>query len=220
MDQHTGCLNPSYATPLLNKLKLDMSSKNLNATMKSVELAYWDYLDNYHFKNRHSYPHLRMYDFLEKALVYHNCTEDTVRQTRQYCRLYDRYKKSIPTAGVILYFGNMFVIVKMKTARNWSMPKGKQDGHETLLQTAIREFSEETGIDLDECIDINTQSKLICKTLFYIVEADHKQPSFSGYNKNEISDVKWISFLKVLSSPQNFSRQTVAAAEYLKSIQI
>lgn len=214
MDQRTGCLLLESVTPQMSKLVLDFTDTALFQTMKNVEHAYWDYLDNYASKNRHKYPHIRMPAFLQTIMEYNKCTQE-LKNVHIYCKLYDRYKKSLPTAGVILHHGTEFVVVRMKTAKIWSMPKGKQDQGEPIERTAIREFREETGIDLEDLITDRTPQYTVLKTLFYIIEADHRQPRFKDYNANEIAEVKWVSATDVLRQQSKYSKQTVAAAELL-----
>ncbi len=214
MDQRTGLVSDSI-TPMMSKLKLNFSKETVNDTMKSVELAYWDYLDNYSQKNKRRYPHVHMYVFLLRLMEYHKASPADVSNAHTYCKLYDRYKKSLPTAGVILHCKDQFVVVRMKTAKIWSMPKGKKDNGETSEQTAVREFMEETGIDLEDLITETTPHKSILKTVFYIVEADSMQNKFHGYNVNEIGEVKWVSIGEILTDTTKYSRQATAAAETL-----
>ena len=207
--------NHNDITPMMSKLKLIFSIDAINSTMKLVELTYWDYLDNYRQKNKHRYPYIPINLFLLKLMNYHKSNCYDIRNVNTYCKAYESYKKTLPTAGVLLHCKDHFVVIRMKTAKIWSMPKGKQDNLETSEQTAIREFMEETGIDLGHLITPTSLHMNILKTVFYIVEADSMSNKFHGYNTNEIGDVKWVSIVDILDNTKHYSKQVTQAAEIL-----
>ena len=79
--------------------------------------------------------------------------------------------------------------------RDWSFPKGKQDPGETLLQTAIREVKEETGLtclaqDLVGRVNYVVSEKKLKKEVTYwtmTVESGEFQPN------NEVDEIQWVS---------------------------
>jgi predicted NUDIX family NTP pyrophosphohydrolase len=52
-------------------------------------------------------------------------------------------KKKLDTEYLLVHFGGPFW--KNKQAGAWSIPKGEQEKGESLIDTALREFTEETG---------------------------------------------------------------------------
>lgn len=79
---------------------------------------------------------------------------------------------------------------------------------------AVGKVKEETGLDIGDIISSSTICN-IQRTQFYIVEADELIPSFTGYNHNEIADIKWFEFSQIMQTPKKFSKQVRAAAQYL-----
>ena len=76
--------------------------------------------------------------------------------------------------------------------RDWSFPKGKQDPGETLLQTAIREVKEETGVkkisvqkEIDLTLHIFKRNKIyqLKQTHWFLMKS-----KFSGKLKPEINE--------------------------------
>jgi ADP-ribose pyrophosphatase YjhB (NUDIX family) len=185
--------------------------KDSFSAMKAFEQAHWDYIDNYNRRDSRRFPYMKNTELLERVLQHQGACTDNARD---YIRQYERYKKSLPTAGCILLHSDRMAVVKIKCCEVYSMPKGKQDKGETLMQTAIRETREETGLDLDDTIGENTPFENIHKTRFYIVELD--QPvRFRDYNRNEVSAVIWVPLNAIVCNPRMYSRQTVACAEYI-----
>jgi 8-oxo-dGTP pyrophosphatase MutT (NUDIX family) len=211
------CLDECVTLPHnMQKIQLDLSAPNLMRTMKAVELAHWDYLDNYvHHAKGAYYPHMKIVPFLECLMWYNKVP---IVDAALHVKAYDRYKKTVPTAGVVLYCGCMFVVIRMRSSLIWSMPKGKSEEGEELTDTASREFCEETGIELSELITRETPKRYIHKSTFYFVEADHMQTTFTGYNTNEVMDVKWVSTCDVLHDLTHYSKQTVAVADELQTM--
>ena len=81
-------------------------------------------------------------------------------------------KKLISAGGVIIYQNKVLLL---KREKSWVFPKGKVKEGESLIQTAIREIFEETGIKVnDKSIEIgNTNYKYMTndeqfeKTVYY-----------------------------------------------------
>lgn len=209
--------NKVLDTPKISELVLDF--QNLIPTMKAIEYAYWDYLDNYTTHNKHTYPGYSFKTFVDiicrKNGKFVNVTD--------YCSQYDKYKKKIPTAGCIFYHRNsdgLYLTTVMirqygKLAkRMFSMPKGKQEDYEkTLLETAIRETWEETGLDIKTLITPETPTIIINKTLFYVIKSDNLV-DFSAHQNREIEKVKWTHELEVTMNPDFYSRQVHEAMKY------
>lgn len=216
-----GSLVNNLPYSLVNRVNIDLeSNESVLRTFKDIERSHWDYLDNYRDMNRRKYPTLNIYQFSRKLFNDQNM-ETTIKDIENYIKQYNRYKKSIPTAGVIFYhnYGDSadFVVIKMRYARIWSMPKGKKDPDDIdLMTTAYREFKEETGLDLEDCLNDDLPYKNICKTCFYLLESDVRNRYFNGYNTKEIDAVKWVSVRSVISSPDNYSKQVQLTARYLQ----
>lgn len=182
-----------------------------NSAMTVTEKLYWDYIDNYVGKEPGCY-YLKLTQFLERVLP-----NELVPQAHDYVRRWTKYKKTIPTAGVVLTHKDGFLLlVRIRGATLWSMPKGKKEPNEDdLTTTACREFLEETGIDVSDFINEQTVSRTVVKTKFYYIESDTKV-NVSQYQTNEIAQVRWVSIKEVLRDRQTrFSKQAVAVAETL-----
>lgn len=78
--------------------------------------------------------------------------------------------QSLPVRQVYVWYltsDHKFLIVS-KDGRNWQLPGGKPDPGESLVQTAVRELAEETGVSIADLAD---------------------QLKFFGYNRvTELSD--------------------------------
>lgn len=180
--------------------------------MIALEHIYWKYLDEYNEVDRLQYPYMSFHTFIEQV--------STCSNIKDALRHYNRYKKSLNTAGIIFYYKDndhpneiYFVVVKINRAPIYSMPKGKQDFKETIVETASREFKEETGIDLSEYISNTTPRCSILKTIFFIVESD--SIFHINYQSNEIKNVKWVSCTEVLNNPEVYSKQVFLTAKSL-----
>ena len=215
---------------IINNLRVNLdTNRDIISTFKEIEKGHWDYLDNYRDQDRVRYPTMSIYQFSQKVL-----SSKGIRtgkgDIQNYIRIFNRYKKSLPTAGVVFYHrapsassaseSNIyFVVVRMRFSGVWSMPKGKKELNEELMRTAKREFLEETGIDLEDHISATTAKTNINKTLFYLVESDSMNNKFDGYNQREIEEVRWVNAAEA-TNVSEYSRQTVAVAKFLMSKEI
>ena len=103
-------------------------------------------------------------------------------------------------------------LIIQSTEGLWGFPKGHPEGDETPLQTALREFTEETGIT--EC-EIVSEKTFIEKYVFdrngvstnkinefYVGIVSNSQLRIQ---KEELNDARWVSYevaLKTLSFPE------------------
>lgn len=199
----------------LDQSKLQFATKQqIINSMTLLEKSYWNYIDKFNRFDQCKFPMYKLPDFIQKV-----CKDVNRTDAYQYFKTYNHYKKSIPTAGIIMYYRDeqqelWFIVVRINRCKIFSMPKGKQDKGELIRDTAIREFHEETGIDLCEYITENTSYASIYKTLFYIVESDSKV-SVDKFKTREISQVKWVKCTDVIKYAKHYSKQTVETAKYL-----
>jgi len=125
-------------------------------------------------------------------------------------------------AGVILRSGDQVLIVQTKSILNpytqlvtpavWGFPKGRMapedmsdDAIDSLIACGIRELFEETGLQLTirkthKRIRLGTTKLFICWL---------KEPCSISYtnvkDKNEISDIRWISIAELRSGVHNMN---------------
>jgi 8-oxo-dGTP pyrophosphatase MutT (NUDIX family) len=202
-------------------LQLDLSFKNEDDTLNSiraVESAYWDYIDNYNKESPRRYPYLKLVQFFEQIMW--KRFPDLVDHVPDMIKRYTKYKKSLATDGVIMYTmdgGLKLLLVRINGSRIWSMPKGKRESGEESLACAVREFREETGIDISDTATRDMDSVAILKTNFYVLESDY-QISLKGYRTNEISGVRWVDCKEIQANRDCYSKQVIFALNYLKEI--
>jgi 8-oxo-dGTP pyrophosphatase MutT (NUDIX family) len=111
--------------------------------------------------------------------------------------------------------GLKVLLVRITGSKIWSMPKGKRESGEESWDCAVREFEEETGIDISDTATRDMESVSILKTNFFLLEADYPIPT-RRYRTNEISGVKWASVKDILHHKEDYSKQAILVAEYLK----
>lgn len=93
--------------------------------------------------------------------------------------LTEEKEKRYNTAGVAIIYNDKLLMVKSSNSSNWSLPKGILEPNEDILEGALRELSEETGIKLSkkQILKYNNQPqkhnytnfKNKNKTLFYYI---------------------------------------------------
>ena len=191
-------------------LKFDFETdKQLNATMKAIELKYWDYLDNYNSS------YITQYDFLEKLLIENGQHTEHHDKNTHYWRKYEKYKRTIPTSGIIIRDKDEIVVVKGYRCPVYGMPKGKHEENEASLTAALREVREETGLIFTPEDLVSLIPVLHHKTYFYTVYANKNTTVFENYNANEIVDIKWVSLSEIHENLKDYSKQVGIIAEHL-----
>ena len=93
-----------------------------------------------------------------------------------------------------------FLIIKMLNG-NWGFPKGHNENQETDIQTAIREVTEETGINIKildgfkKSIKYIPFPEVLKKVIFFIGITEEEKVTI---DKHEIEDYMWCSYEEAL----------------------
>lgn len=75
----------------------------------------------------------------------------------------------------------------------WNLPGGHLDDNESIIDGAIREAKEETGLDIELTGILSIQRSLVNENIVRIVFNAKKISGTITYDKNEILDCKWIT---------------------------
>ena len=102
----------------------------------------------------------------------------------------------------------LFLLVKHRSGGHWAFPKGHRDKSETILETAKRELSEETGITdcsvpqeitFEEHYNFERDGKHVDKTVTYFLGfLDCQKMQIPDKFRPEIQDVKWVTYNEAL----------------------
>ena len=105
------------------------------------------------------------------------------------------------------------------TTSEWEIPKGRKNNNESNLMCAMREFNEETSINMNDytilkCIDpihdiFNGTNDKIYEHIFYTALANNIDDSINIINNNnEIEEVKWCTWNEslILLRPYNVNK--------------
>lgn len=112
-------------------------------------------------------------------------------------------------AGIIGYDfdskQNIRILTVLQANGMWSFPKGHSEPSETLFQTAIREFKEETGYQ-GKIFDIFPIPIRIDNIYLYVARLDrHAKINIPKEFRNEILKIKWMT-IKKLKTMENVNR--------------
>jgi 8-oxo-dGTP pyrophosphatase MutT (NUDIX family) len=159
-----------------------------------LEYTYWHYLD--HFFPLSNIPKKNLKQFIYDLSIAHNFN---ISDISLLCKLYSKHKNNLPKAGCIIF--NQFkhvALIKNFQSPSWSFPKGKPaklvDGsYESLVQCAVREVFEETGLDVSPFIDPNLfiyhSSK---RTTLFIIHLTLSNSPFYPTVSHEIEATSWV----------------------------
>ncbi len=141
-----------------------------------------------------------------------------------------KYLEEMKMASIkFSHLKNMGLLDKIKTnysSTEWEIPKGRKNSNETNLKCAIREFKEETSLNLDDyhiitCLDpihdlfIGTNNKEY-KHIFYTSVANENISNIDIKN-NEINEVRWCKWseLNDLIRPYNNNKINILTSIFL-----
>lgn len=104
--------------------------------------------------------------------------------------------------GIIYDKTNNKILIVQGNQGIYSLPKGHTRRNEEIIDCAIREINEETGIVLTKDYLSSCKSVIIYEYIFFIVSVDNaidKWPSFNIIDKKEIKSCQWYDISDVLT---------------------
>ncbi len=97
----------------------------------------------------------------------------------------------------------------------WNMPAGKLDNNESVIEAAIRETKEETGIDVDVkgLIAIQETVSSLGQLIILYFLGEYKSGEIE-FDNEEIADVKWMTEKEI----KNLDKNTIRGGETIDDI--
>ena len=121
MDRRIIKINPVADLSLIKSNKtINLAKDEFIASMKLIEESHWEYLDKL-CKRDTRLPRLKflaleeLFRFLE--------LDQEIGNIRSYYRNYDKYKKSLPTAGGLILNDDNILLIRMYGTRVYSLPR-------------------------------------------------------------------------------------------------
>lgn len=130
--------------------------------------------------------------------------------------------KQISAGGILLNDKNELYLIHKISRDEWSLPKGKQEEGETLIETAKREIEEETGfkdiklINNDEIghdyyeFENPNNGKITAKHVyFFLFKIENENQTYTPEMKDEDLNGEWVDFAEALNKIQFENIKTV-----------
>lgn len=170
-----------------------------------VQEAYWFYLDYYyqHDEQVHDEDKFRTFSFVVLSFLHvRGLTKWEPERTVEYHDMFKDYLARIPVAGAIIISDCKHVLlVRGFRCNSWGFPKGKIDQGETLMDCALREVREETGLDLTLLINeehfVEMQQSLTPTRLFLINGVVIENQTLRTSTRREIAEIRWFPLNKL-----------------------
>jgi len=122
---------------------------------------------------------------------------------REHIKLFEGKKKLSLSAGLVVIQDNKILLAHptgSKWKHTYSIPKGHIEAGESILDAAIRETEEETGIDTtnliiddysERFIDYTKKGKLYKRVYYFIAYPEQLISNFTP----QMKEVDWVGFL-------------------------
>jgi len=199
-----------------------LDSDSIIATMKYLEQCFWNFLDtNKISEQAYNFRRFLKTVFLSKNLNTH------IAHINTYFKQYNKHKRSIPTSGAYIYSiknsgdstpkitTDMISVVLVRLSQSpdvLSIPKGKRENDETVIETAIREVCEETGIDISSNINKDTTSFITKKSVLYLIKKD---VALNNYKTMEVTEVVQVCVDDITKNPSKYSKQVKLSTKFV-----
>jgi ADP-ribose pyrophosphatase YjhB (NUDIX family) len=196
--------------------------------------------NNLHSNNIHSNI-FNMFELMTKKEVndiltksFDELWKNLWKETSNYKIYKEEYNKSKDKFYKLLTEENKEKIKKLNLIYDdpeWGFPKGRRNGLESNLDCAIREFKEETNIEINK----NSISQIIpfsevfkgsnnntYKTIYYLGINDKMNDLEIDVNNNEVSKIEWLNYNDALDKirPYYFTKKNIISKIMLLLISI
>lgn len=192
----------------VNSLLADKSEISI---MRSLEIAYWKYIDEYCVCA--NCPFIK---FLN--IVFHmKGIKDYISRIPRFIKEFEKLKRSTPTSGCIVISGGIYdpyiLLVRVFNSQVFSFPKGKREDNETSMETAIRETYEETGFRV--CREDISGNITIYGTDMFLVFVNTIHTNVHHRDINEIPCVRWTKASDIIKYSCMYSKLTYSSIRLL-----
>ncbi|CEO98898.1 Nudix hydrolase domain-containing protein [Plasmodiophora brassicae] len=161
-----------------------------------LEQAWWFYEDFYHDRNPRVLPKFSFKDFCMCLFEHAPALRPHVPNFETHFAKFREYLLKVPVCGAIMLDESMTscVLVKGWTGKSWGFPKGKINQGEALIDCAVREVLEETGVSIADLVSdqhvIQASVRGTSMSLF-IAPNVPSNVEFVTQTRKEISDIRW-----------------------------
>jgi 8-oxo-dGTP pyrophosphatase MutT (NUDIX family) len=192
-------VNTDYIQSLFNQMTTAELEKITNTDFESLWNSLWDYQISRQYKQEYEHA-LEKYNLLKLGIIEESTS---IKKLSEY----------IESAS------------REWTTPEWGFPKGRRSLRESEISCALREFSEETGLNESQCILIKNLMPLEENFLggnriqyrhryflAYCRQSTHvKFDSMNKIMNREISDIKWMSYKDAMDliRPYNIEKRQI-----------
>jgi 8-oxo-dGTP pyrophosphatase MutT (NUDIX family) len=150
--------------------------------------------------------------------------DDLWKKTSKYKIFQKEYELSQNKFIKMMSNHNLIKVIeynKLYDEPEWGFPKGRKDKNEKNLKCAIREFGEETGIDINKYFvfnRLNTVDELVIDTeqtkyklVYYLAMAcEDIELTIKNTDENyEIGDIKWLTFEEIITKIRPYFKEKI-----------
>eukprot|EP00928_Gymnodinium_smaydae_P025688 TRINITY_DN20391_c0_g1_i1.p1 TRINITY_DN20391_c0_g1~~TRINITY_DN20391_c0_g1_i1.p1 ORF type:complete len:327 (+),score=83.78 TRINITY_DN20391_c0_g1_i1:132-1112(+) len=166
---------------------------------EALQAAHWFYLDEIVAQAKSDYPRMKATHFFSLMIEFSVSIRLFYSTKQDRDRLYEAWSQhlsSVPRRGAFLLDANLEKCLMVQSRRGlWTPPCGKLEHGESDLQCAVREVSEETGLDVEGLLIAGDALEDEGVKLF-VASGLPQDLQCRTRTKQEIAKVAWISLKK------------------------
>jgi len=165
-------------------------------------------------------------DFLENWIYLWGKNNHILRRITNTSKLDDKFntlKQNYDLKSVILTLSSCW------SEPEWGFPKGQRDGLEKNIDTAFREFCEETGYKKRQTVcvlNLIPQQEIFIgsnnkhyRQLYYMCLMDYNDTQGDiSFQENEIGDAKWVSFDELKTKFRYYDVEKLKVADNINNV--
>lgn len=191
------------------------------------------YPDNYlHIKNLFKETTINE----RKYIIEHNFNENWIYLWGKNNSILNKFKNTTTNEKKFVYFKQKYLSKLLSEVSSkwiepeWGFPKGQRDGYEKNNETALREFSEESGYSQEKCVCISNllplQENFIgsnnkkYKQNYYLAFMDYEETKDGRiiFQENEIGNAAWVSIQELLNKFRYYDTEKIKVATTVNNI--
>ena len=116
-----------------------------------------------------------------------------------------------PRSGIVAYTKRGELLVVYQNIKVWSFPKGHRKKNESSMETAEREFTEETSFPDDKEITLDEEKKIPIRDTkgrnvevnLYLYKMNENEKQLVAPDNNEVKEIRWVH----INDFENFAKE-------------